>query len=172
MDQENLYDTIPGKYELDQTPEELAIKLIAEIPLSSGDSIYEPFAGENSFYRNFPTDCITYWSEIRRGRDYKSFEEPVDWIITNPPYRMEKGKNCIIPLLFEFLPRVRKGIAFLCNDKVISSLTPLRREKMKALGFHVSKITIVNVKKWRGRYYFIQITKQENPSINYFIGTF
>lgn len=172
MEQENLYDTIPGKYELDQTPEELAIKLIAEVPLSSGDSIYEPFAGENSFYRNFPTDCITYWSEIRRGRDYKSFEEPVDWIITNPPYRMEEGKNCIIPLLFEFLPRVRKGVAFLCSDAIISSLTPLRREKMKALGFHVSKITIVNVKKWRGRYYFIQITKQENPSINYFIGTF
>lgn len=168
----SLYDILPNKYELDQTPEALAIELLKEVPIASGDSIYEPFKGEGSFYRNFPTNCITHWSEIKEGIDYKSFEEPVDWIITNPPYRMEEGKNCIIPLIFEFLPRVRKGIAFLCSDTIISSLTPLRRDKIKALGFHVSKITIVNVKKWRGRYYFIQITREENPSINYLMGNF
>ena len=168
----SLYDLLPDKYLFDQTPEEVAIQLIAKVPIQPGDVLYEPFKGEGAFYRNFPTECTNHWAEIREGVDYKVFQEPVDWIITNPPYRMESGKNCIIPLIFEFMPRVRKGIAFLCNDQIISSLTPLRRAKMAEQGFHLSKITILNVKKWRGRYYFLQITKQPSPDIDYLVGNF
>lgn len=160
------------KYENDQTPAELAKKLIQLIPLQEKDVLYEPFRGEGSFYSNYPDNCVKHWAEIKEGIDYKTFADEVDWIITNPPFRMEKGKNCFFPLIKEFIPRVRKGICFLGDARCFESLTPLRQKEINQMGFYISKITMCNVKRWRGRYFFIQITKRKNDDITYLEGNF
>jgi hypothetical protein len=85
---------------------------------------------------------------------------------------MEKGKNCFFPLIKEFIPRVRKGICFLGDARCFESLTPLRQKEINQMGFYISKITMCNVKRWRGRYFFIQITKRKNDDITYLEGNF
>jgi len=44
----------------------------------------EPFAGEGAFLDAMPAGAD--WCEITRGKDFFRWAEPVDWIITNPPF--------------------------------------------------------------------------------------
>ena len=50
--------------------------------------ILEPCIGEGAFIRQLPEN--TLWCEIRKGRDFFTWNETVDWIIGNPPYRLIK----------------------------------------------------------------------------------
>lgn len=166
-----LYDTTE-KYLKDQTPSELAKQLIKQIPIKTGDVLFEPFRGEGAFFNHFPASCVNHWTEIREGRDYRTFTEEVDWVISNPPFRMVAGKNCFYPLLKEFAPRVRKGICFLGDVNCLNSLTPLRQKELNGMGFYLTNITMCNVKRWRGRYFFLQFTKEKNETIGYLDGNF
>ena len=163
-------------YHFHQTPAELAKLLIAKVPLIEGDKVLEPFKGEGAFYNHFPDFVEKSWCEIQEGRDYKAHEGEVDWVISNPPFRLEneKGKreNSFYPLLEYYSTRVKKGIAFLGNDYCFSTLTPKRMKKLNELGWFLQGYTICNVKKWRGRYFFIIFQKRENKNINFIEGSF
>lgn len=50
--------------------------------------ILEPCRGGGSFMRALPPDA--FWCEIAEGRDFFAWSEPVDWIITNPPYSLTR----------------------------------------------------------------------------------
>jgi len=164
------------EYYFHQTPEELAIKLINEVDLISFDSVLEPFRGEGSFYNNLPNNVIIYFIEIEDVIDYKEFENNVDWVISNPPFKLEIGKKkvCAFFHIIEYYStRVNKGIAFLGNDYCLSSLTPNRMKKLNNNNLYLHKITMCNIKKWRGRYFFM-IFKKNTPSelFNYIDGNF
>jgi hypothetical protein len=45
--------------------------------------ILEPCAGDGVFLRFLPP---AFWCEIQSGKDFFSWDTPVDWIIGNPPY--------------------------------------------------------------------------------------
>jgi hypothetical protein len=150
-------------YLLHQTPRDLAIDLIQKIDLVEGDVVLDAFKGEGAFFDSFPEFVNKQWCEKTQGRDYKDFSGMADWIITNPPYRIEEGDNRINALwllLDYFSLRVRKGIAFLINDKCLSTLTPKRLSILAERGFALTNITVCSVKKWRGRYYFIVFKKE------------
>lgn len=156
-------------YYFHQTPEELAIKLINEVDLIEGDTVLEPFKGEGSFYYNLPNHVIKYYTEIEEGLDYKDFKNNVDWVISNPPFRLETGSkriNSFFYILEHYSTRVNKGIAFLGNDYCLSTLTPIRVKKLKENNLYLHRIIICNIKKWRGRYFFM-IFKKNEPS-NFF----
>jgi len=163
-------------YYFHQTPESLAIDLIKKIPLIQGDRVVDTFKGEGSFYNNFPNFVEKGWAEIIEGVDYKDYTEEIDWVITNPPFQLEdeKGKrvNSFYPLLDYYSSRVNKGIAFLGNDYCFSTLTPIRMKKLNELGLYLQGYTICNVKKWRGRYFFMIFTKEKNDNINYLLGSY
>jgi len=162
-------------YLFHQTPVALAQALILRIPLEPHDTLYEPFKGEGSFYDHFPEGHSKDWSEITQGRDYKDYLGEYDWVITNPPFQLEEeGKriNSIWLLLDYFSQRAKKGIAFLCNDNLPSTLTPLRIAKLEERGFAVESITICNVKRWRGRYFFIVLRKGATPCMTGLVGSY
>lgn len=46
--------------------------------------VLEPFKGEGAFFEQLPSNSM--WCEINEGRDFFEFREPVDWIVTNPPF--------------------------------------------------------------------------------------
>lgn len=46
--------------------------------------VLEPCCGGGAFMRFLPAG--TMWCEIAKGRDFFDWSEPVDWIVTNPPY--------------------------------------------------------------------------------------
>jgi hypothetical protein len=163
-------------YYLHQTPNDLARDLINLLPLKPGDTILEPFKGEGAFYDNFPADCHKDWCEITEGRDYKTHQGTADWVISNPPFRMEdsngKRVNCFFQLLEYYSTRANKGIAFLGNDYCFSTLTPIRMKKLNELGWYLQGYTICNVKKWRGRYFFMVFTKEQTDIIKYLLGSY
>ena len=162
-------------YKFHQTPVALAQALIPRIPLEPNDTLYEAFKGEGAFYDNFPAGHPKGWSEITQGRDYKDYLGEYDWVITNPPFQlMEGGKrvNSIWLLLDYFSQRAKKGIAFLCNDNLPSTLTPRRIAILEERGFAIESITICNVKRWRGRYFFVVIRKGAKPCMTGLVGSF
>ena len=79
-------------YLLHQTPKDLAKDLIALVPLKEGDRVIEPFRGEGAFYDNFPSNTVKDWAEIEKDKDYTVLED-YDWVITNPPFRLETGSK-------------------------------------------------------------------------------
>ena len=162
-------------YYFHQTPEKLAIELIKKIPLEKSDVVLEPFKGEGAFYNNFP-ECKKEYCEIAEGKDYKDYTGKIDWCLTNPPFQLEdtKGKrvNSFFPLLEYYADKVNKGIAFLGNDYCFSTLTPLRMKKLNEMGLYLQGYTICNIKKWRGRYFWMIFTKKENKNINYLLDSY
>ena len=162
-------------YEFHQTPVPLAQALIPLVPIEPSDVLYEAFRGQGAFYNNFPEGNPKDWSEITEGRDYKDYTGEYDWVITNPPFRLETGTgrvNSIWLLLDYFSQRARKGIAFLCNDNLPSTLTPLRIKTLEDRGFFIESLKVCNVKRWRGRYFFIILRKGAKPFMSGLLGSF
>jgi type I restriction-modification system DNA methylase subunit len=152
-------------YYFHQTPEELCKKLIEQVPLIKGDRVLEPFKGEGNFYNNLPDFVEKDWAEITEGKDYKDYTKPFDWVLTNPPFKMDEeqtGKrvNTFYKLLKYYTQRAEKGIAFLGNDFCFSTLTPIRLKELNESGWYIHNIVCCSVKKWRGRYFFIIFKKE------------
>jgi len=164
-------------YLFHQTPPELAQKLIKHVNIINTDILYEPFKGEGAFYNAFPQENTKYYTEIEEGLDYLDFNiTNIDWVITNPPFRLSinnKRENACFNLLLYFSERVNKGIAYLINYKCLASLTPLRIKKLEDKNLYLHKIVICNIKKWRGRYYFLIFKKNEKSNlIDYIEGSY
>jgi hypothetical protein len=150
-------------YDLHQTPPECAKDLMAFVSLVAGDRVIEPFKGDGAFYNAFPDYVEKDWAELEQGKDYKELTEEYDWVITNPPFRLETGVkrvNSFWFLLDYYTQRAKKGIAFLGNDKCTSCLTPRRQALLKERGWKVTKIVVCSIKKWRGRYFFFVLQKE------------
>lgn len=150
-------------YFFHQTPPELCKELVKQIGLKEDDIIFEPFAGEGAFVKAFPNEANVIITEIEDGKDYKSVnleERHIDWVITNPPFRLERTEgrrtNAFYELCEYFAGKTRKGFAFLGNDYCLATFTPKRIKYLQEeKGVYISKIIVCNVKKWRGRYFFV-----------------
>lgn len=150
-------------YLFHQTPKDLAKDLMPFVPLVPGDRIAEPFRGEGAFFDAFPQNCEKVWAEIRQGKDYRDLSGEIDWVITNPPFRLEDATgrvNAFWTLLDYYTQRVKKGVAFLANDACFCTLTPRRMKILADRGFFITKIVVCSVKKWRGRYFFFLLEKR------------
>ena len=149
------------------TPEDIAVRIINEIPISEKDIVLDPFKGDGVFYNNLP-ECNKVYCEIEEGKDFFKFEEKVDWIISNPPYRFfigEKKYNGFPPIMDKSVLLAEKGIAFLVNWKVFNAITTHRLKKWQP--FNITKIVLLEIKKWFGRYYLIVFEKNKPSIIKY-----
>lgn len=157
-------------YLFHQTPKHLAKDLIQFVPLVEGDKVLEPFKGEGAFYDVIPNFCVKSWAEIRQGRDYTDASDDQDWVVTNPPFRLEGNTgrvNAFWYLLDYYTQRVKKGVAFLANDNCFSTLTPKRMKLLQDRGFAITKVVICSVKKWRGRYFFVILQKNGTGLVSF-----
>lgn len=155
-------------YYFHQTPADLAKDILQkhDALFQEGDVLYEPFKGEGAFFNHFPTRCEKKWAEIVEGKDYQT-ESDYDWVITNPPFRLEGQtgrRNAFFELLDYFSKKAKKGIVFLGNDYCLGTLTPRRQAILRQRGWGLTHITSCNVKKWRGRYYVL-VFQPNKPSI-------
>ena len=163
-------------YYFHQTPELLARDLISFVPLENNDHVLEPFKGEGAFYNVFPDFVNKHYTEIAEGTDFRTFDKPIDWIISNPPFCLDDGtgkrKNAFYFILDYFMDRAKKGIAFLCNDYCLATLTPKRLEDIKNRGWYLNNIIVCNVKRWRGRYYFLIFDKTPTSYYRHLLGSY
>ena len=106
----------------------------------------------------------------------KDFDKEFDWVISNPPFRLEdntgKRENAYFTILDYFSTRVRKGIAFLANDNCFSTLNPRRLQLLNNRGLYLQNIIVCNVKKWRGRYFFLIFGKNPNTFYKFIEGSY
>jgi len=161
------------EYYFHQTPVELCKILIDQVPLIDGDRVIEPFKGEGNFYNHFPDFVEKDWSEITQGKDYKDYDKEFDWVITNPPFKLDssiKRENSFFKLLKFYMTKAKKGIAFLGNDNCFSTLTPKRLKEMNNDGWFIHNIHCCSIKKWRGRYFFIIFKKEPSDFYKYIEG--
>ena len=162
-------------YYFHQTPVELAQDLIALLPITPTDRLYEPFKGEGAFYNAFPEENPKHWTEITEGRDYQANTTEYDWVITNPPFRLDTGGkrvNSFWFLMDYFTQRAKKGVAFLANDRCFSTLTPKRIKLLEDRGWSITKLVVSSIKKWRGRYYLFVIEKKASDTFCHLIGNY
>jgi hypothetical protein len=172
---DNIIDQI--KWCLHQTPPELAKRIIDDIQWETGEKVMEPFAGLGAFYDNLPENVTKYKTEIREGTDFRDFnyhDNPIDTIITNPPFRLTSPdgveKNAFFKILeyYTNTPHIKR-IIFLCSSVCYNSLTPARMFVINNNGFYLNKVTSCTIKKWYGRYYILVFTKNKNDNFNYYL---
>ena len=155
-------------YYFHQTPPDLCKVLLDKIPeLDSNSVVYEPFKGEGGFTRWLEGKVkVLYHTELEEGKDFRDFEwvEPIDWVISNPPFRIDDLQGKRINAVWYFVDyyakkfnegKITKGFAFLMNDYCLGTFTPKRMKELEEKGLYVHKISVCSVKKWRGRYYFV-----------------
>lgn len=145
-------------YNFHQTPKQCAKDLMAFVPLVAGDIVIEPFKGEGAFYDAFPDYVQKDWAELEQGRDYTDISGTYDWVITNPPFRLETGAkrvNSFWYLLDYYTQRARKGIAFLGNDRCFCTLTPRRQAILKERGWKITKVVVCSIKNGEGAISFL-----------------
>ena len=63
------------------TPDAIAGDIIAHFKPTG--RILDPCRGDGAFWKQMPG---AEWCESRQGRDFFAWYEPVDWIVSNPPY--------------------------------------------------------------------------------------
>ena len=69
--------------DLVMTPDYLAVEIINHFAPTG--VILDPSRGTGAFYDNFPGDN-NVWCELGEGKDFLTYTDKVDWIITNPPW--------------------------------------------------------------------------------------
>ena len=129
------------------------LKLLDEY-VEEGDVIYDPFFGDGKYFNNFKYEKNNThkWSEIVLGKDFFDFNEPIDVIISNPPY--------------SFIDRVLEQSVKL-NPHTISylighgNLTTKRIEYMEKQGYSLDKIFFTKVFKWYGMSVICIFTKNK-----------
>jgi hypothetical protein len=164
-------DNTPENYLLHQTPRKCAADLIPFVPLVAGDRVLEPFAGEGAFYDQLPDFVEKDWCEITRGRDYKDYDKDYDWVVSNPPFKVD-NKNAVWTLMDYYTQRAKKGVAFLVSDYGFTTLTPVRQAILKERGWGLTGLTMVNIKKWRGRYFLMVFEKDKPSAMTYLPGSY
>lgn len=143
------------------TNEKMVKDLLKLTPFKKGELALDAGSGKNKVWqKNCPIECLE--CEIEDGVDFLTqWDYPVDWVIGNPPFHLG----------WKFLEKASDvattGIAFLGNLNFWNSCLPNRLEKLKAKGFYINNIHIVQDKRWFGRYYYIIFTKKENNFISW-----
>jgi len=85
-----------------------------------GGKVLDPFMGDGSFYDQYPEWCDKDWCEIDRGRDFFTYTDKVDWIISNPPYS-------ILDEVLEHSFKIAGNIVYLVPlSKIVSSMKRVR----------------------------------------------
>ena len=114
-----------------QTPLDLAQHLVAHF--QPGGRILEPCCGDGNILCHLPADAD--WCEIKHSRNFFSWHESVDWIITNPPWSQIR---CFLAHGFQ----IADNIVFLMT--VNHAWTKARLRDMRNAGFGLREIHLVS----------------------------
>lgn len=162
-------ETCPSKF---YTPVDTCKELLKDINFRDGECTLEACKGrDNNFYDLIPYDKD--WGEIELGRDLFTydFKRTFNRVITNPPYRDNKPegerKNICMNFIFRCLELCDDECWLLLNYRMWNSLTPVRLNKIREMGFNLSFLRIIAIKKWYGRYYWCCFKKNGKSIIEF-----
>ncbi len=67
--------------------------LLGLVPYVRTDSLLDPCAGRNMVWYNAFACKDRHWCEIELDNDFFDWSNPVDWIVSNPPYHLLWGSS-------------------------------------------------------------------------------
>jgi len=111
----------------------------------------DPSKGKGVYFDQFPTDNKD-WCEITEGRDFLTYNQPVDIICTNPPYSL------INKFIKKSIELNAKTISFLIG---LINITPFRLEMFEKAGYKMTGLKIFKVYEWFGMSSFVVFTKKD-----------
>ena len=117
-----------------QTPPALARQLVDHF--KPHGRVLEPCRGDGNIYRRLPRGRV--WCEIKEDRDFFAWDQPVDWIITNPPWSQVR----------RFLQHgmgLSENVVFLLTINHV--WTKARLRDIRAAGFGLREIVLGHVFK-------------------------
>ena len=155
------------------TPRDIAEDLLKDIDFTEEDYIIEPCSGDGAFYDIIPKICKKYWCEIEKGRDVFELEDKPVYTkcIGNPPYRDNapdgQRKNILIPMIEKYFKITKDEVWILINHRSFNSITPVRLRRWDNLGWRISFLRILDIKKWYGRYYWVCFKQGGKTIVNF-----
>jgi hypothetical protein len=121
-------------HDLIMTPPELARRIVDYY--APRGRLLDPCRGAGAFYNAMlPYSDDVRWCEVAEGRNFLTYREPVDWIITNPPWS-------------KFRPFLRHAMELAPNVVFLATITHFvtkaRLREMASAGFGVTCFMLVD----------------------------
>jgi hypothetical protein len=76
------------EHDIVMTPPALAKRIVTHFAPSG--LVLDPCRGDGAFFNAFPKTCSRDWCEINKGRDFFTYDNHVDWIVTNHPWSLTR----------------------------------------------------------------------------------
>jgi hypothetical protein len=123
-----------ASHDLIMTPPALAQSIVAFYQPEG--RLLDPCRGQGAFYSAMLeySDDVR-WCEIAEGRDFLAYREPVDWIITNPPWSKFRA---FLRHAMELTP----NIVFLAT--ITHFVTKARLREIRSAGFGIAQCMLVD----------------------------
>jgi hypothetical protein len=120
-------------HDLVMTPPRLARQIVDHY--APHGRLLDPARGDGAFYAAMQRQSNdVHWCEITEGIDFYRWREPVDWIVTNPPWSKFRS-------FLRHAMRLAPNIVFLAT--VSHFVLKARLRDMRAAGFGIVEVMLV-----------------------------
>lgn len=122
------------------------------------DRLLDPFFGQGAYYNQFATmfpDNPKDYTEIEMGLDFFAYEQPVDVIVSNPPFSQ---LTRILEHSIDLKPKI---ISYLIS---IMNFTPPRLRLMNEHGYYLVAIHLTKVSSWFNNLLLCVFSNQVEPT--------
>lgn len=150
------------------------LELIKDIDFKDNDKVLELCRGE--IYDELPDNINKEWCEVYSGIEFFRWNKKVDISISKLSNRIVNGKkkksinNPFIKWIEHQFSITNRECWYLLNGKMWSSMTPIRLNRWKELGWNLCFIRILNIQKnWL---YWVCFSKVKKSIINFSVKSF
>ena len=120
------------------TPPELAAVVIGHFAGRMSGTVLDPARGQGAFHDRFPACLDRHWCEITEGRDFLDWHEPVDWVMTNPPWSRLRDFS-------RHAMRIAPNIVWLAP--LTNLTTKARLRDLDEAGFGIAELVLIDTPK-------------------------
>ena len=124
--------------DLVMTPPELAAVVIGHFAGRMSGTVLDPARGQGAFHDRFPACLDRHWCEITEGRDFLDWHEPVDWVMSNPPWSRLRDFS-------RHAMRIAPNIVWLAP--LTNLTTKARLRDLDEAGFGIAELVLIDTKK-------------------------
>ena len=126
--------------DLVMTPPELAAVVIGHFAGRMSGTVLDPARGQGAFHDRFPACLDRHWCEITEGRDFLDRHEPVDWVMSNPPWSRLRDFS-------RHAMRIAPNIVWLAP--LTNLTTKARLRDLDEAGFGIAELVLIDTpKEW------------------------
>ena len=124
--------------DLVMTPPELAAVVIGHFAGRMSGTVLDPARGQGAFHDRFPACLDRHWCEITEGRDFLDWHEPVDWVMSNPPWSRLRDFS-------RHAMRIAPNIVWLVP--LTNLTTRARLSDLDEAGFGIAELVLIDTPK-------------------------